>query len=168
MSIVVPYVDINAKVTNFFPFCTIGISMYQKSISSCFILWSVPDRQKDRLLHLLLPKFFFAHWAHGALPAGATLIGWPNYGVDGRMTRQNTPPVHSAWPKKVHVQMLVTKLEWTPYRFWDSSIWNIDKYLPIPIWGSPFQYGVPNLNAVPIRGRNPKVPNWNGPQTASG
>ena len=28
-TIVVPYVDINAKVTNFFPFCTIGISMYQ-------------------------------------------------------------------------------------------------------------------------------------------
>jgi hypothetical protein len=31
-TIVVPYVDTNAKVTNFFPFCTIGISMYQKSI----------------------------------------------------------------------------------------------------------------------------------------
>ena len=29
-TIVVPYVDTNAKVTNFFPFCTIGISMYQK------------------------------------------------------------------------------------------------------------------------------------------
>jgi hypothetical protein len=23
--------------------------------------------------------------AHGALPAGATLLGWPNYGVDGRL-----------------------------------------------------------------------------------
>ncbi len=29
--IVVPYVDTNAKVTYFLPFCTIGISMYQKS-----------------------------------------------------------------------------------------------------------------------------------------
>ncbi len=28
----VPYVDTNAKVTNCFPFCTIGISMYQKHI----------------------------------------------------------------------------------------------------------------------------------------
>jgi hypothetical protein len=29
-SIVLPYVDTNAKVTHFFPFWTIGISMYQK------------------------------------------------------------------------------------------------------------------------------------------
>jgi hypothetical protein len=33
----------------------------------------------------LLPRFFFFHWARGALPAGATLLGWPNYGVDGRL-----------------------------------------------------------------------------------
>ena len=37
-TIVVPYVDINAKVTNFFPFCTIGISMYQKRILPYFII----------------------------------------------------------------------------------------------------------------------------------
>jgi hypothetical protein len=35
--IVVPYVDTNAKVTNYFPFCTIGISMYQKRILTYFI-----------------------------------------------------------------------------------------------------------------------------------
>jgi hypothetical protein len=47
-------------VTNFFPFCTIGISMYQKCILPYFVipftfspqakllpLWSVTDRQKD-------------------------------------------------------------------------------------------------------------------------
>ena len=32
---------------------------------------------------------FFFHWARGALPAGATLLGWPNYGVDGRLNEQN-------------------------------------------------------------------------------
>jgi len=37
-TIVVPYVDINAKVTNFFPFCTIGISMYQKRILPYIII----------------------------------------------------------------------------------------------------------------------------------
>ena len=71
-------------------------------------------------------------------------------------------------PAGAGVCMLVPKLEWTPYRFWDSPIWNIDKSLPIPIRGSPFWYGVPFLNAVPIWGQNPKVPNWNKPQTDSG
>jgi len=37
-SIVVPYEDTNAKVTNFFPFRTIGISMYQKRILPYFII----------------------------------------------------------------------------------------------------------------------------------
>jgi len=37
-TIVVPYVDINAKVTNFFPFCTIGISMYQKRILPYYVI----------------------------------------------------------------------------------------------------------------------------------
>ncbi len=31
--IVVPYVDTNAKVADFLPFCTIGISVYQKMLS---------------------------------------------------------------------------------------------------------------------------------------
>jgi hypothetical protein len=43
--------------------------------------------------------------------------------------------------------LLVPKLECTPYRFWDSLIWNIDKSLPIrtdsgipvPIWGPHFE-----------------------------
>ena len=38
----VPYVDTNAKVTNFFPFCTIGISMYQKHILPYIIPYSLP------------------------------------------------------------------------------------------------------------------------------
>ena len=37
-TIVVQYVDTNAKVTNFFPFCTIGISMYQKRILPYIII----------------------------------------------------------------------------------------------------------------------------------
>ena len=38
-SIVVPYnIDTNAKVTNFFPFCTIGISVYQKRILPYIII----------------------------------------------------------------------------------------------------------------------------------
>ena len=70
-TIVVPYVDTNAKVTNFFPFCTIGISMYQKRILPYIIIpyFLTPsffpfgalrtDGQKDRFQHPLLPKFFF-------------------------------------------------------------------------------------------------------------
>jgi len=69
-TIVVPNVDTNAKVTKFFPFCTIGISMYQKRILPYFIiphliypkllpLWSVPDRQRDRFQHPFHPYFFF-------------------------------------------------------------------------------------------------------------
>jgi hypothetical protein len=55
----------------------------------------------------------------------------------------------------LEVHMLVPKLEWTPYQYGDSPIWNIDISLPIPIWGSPYQYGVPILSAVPIWGWNP-------------
>ena len=57
------------KVTNFLPFCTIGISIYQKCILPYFIIPStfLPQassllehyRQKDRILHPLLPKYFF-------------------------------------------------------------------------------------------------------------
>ncbi len=37
-----------------------------------------------------LTSFFF-HWVRGALPAGATLIlGWLNYGVDGRLNEFST------------------------------------------------------------------------------
>jgi len=87
-----------AKVTNFFPFCTYGISMYQKNSLPYFII-----------LYFLTPSFFpfgafrterqistppvtlvlfFFHWARGALPAGATLLGWPNYGVDGLLNER--------------------------------------------------------------------------------
>ena len=95
-SIVVPYVDINAKVTNFFPFCTIGISMYQKRILPYIIIpyFLTPSFfpfgafQTDKSQHTFVPYFFFFfHWARGALPAGATRLGWPNYGVDGRLNK---------------------------------------------------------------------------------
>ena len=50
------------------------------------LLWSVPDRQTDgQGSSPLVPLFFFFHWAHGALPAGANLLGWPNWGVDGQL-----------------------------------------------------------------------------------
>jgi hypothetical protein len=61
-TIVVPYVDTNAKVTNFFPFCTIRISMYQKRILPYYNsllshpkllpLWSVPDGPPPPSEHL--------------------------------------------------------------------------------------------------------------------
>jgi hypothetical protein len=50
MAMVVPYVDINAKVTNFFPFCTIRISMYQKHILPYFIIPSTFSPQVSSLL----------------------------------------------------------------------------------------------------------------------
>jgi hypothetical protein len=68
-TIVVPYVDTNAKMTNFFPFCTIGISMYQKCILPDFVIPFTFSPQAssplerygrtDNILHLLFPKFFF-------------------------------------------------------------------------------------------------------------
>ena len=50
-------------------------------------LWSVPDGQRNLNTPCYLSSFFF-HWARGALPAGATLLGWPNYGVDGRLNKE--------------------------------------------------------------------------------
>jgi len=72
-------------------------SMYQKRILPYFIIPSTfsPQassplerygRQKDGQ-HSSPPftlLLFFSR-ARGALPAGATLLGWPNYGVDGRL-----------------------------------------------------------------------------------
>jgi hypothetical protein len=90
-----------AKVTNFFPFCTIGISMYQKRILPYyFIIPSTFSPQASSPLShhrqtegqtnfkgCYLPKFFFfsTERAGPYVPAGATLLGWPNYGVDGRL-----------------------------------------------------------------------------------
>ena len=77
-------------------FCTIGISMYQNNMLPYFIITSTfsPQdyspleryRQTDFNTPCYLSSFFF-HWARGALPAGATLLGWPNYGVDGRLNK---------------------------------------------------------------------------------
>jgi len=68
-----------AKVTNFFPFCTIGISMYQKRILPYFIIPSTfspqassplsHHRRTDRLQHCNTPftltSFFFPLSARG-------------------------------------------------------------------------------------------------------
>jgi hypothetical protein len=81
-----------AKVTNFLPFCTIGISMYQKRISPYFIIPSTFSPQAssplersgrtEKILHRLFPKFFcFSTKRVGPYPqaqlywAGQTM-GW--------------------------------------------------------------------------------------------
>jgi hypothetical protein len=94
-TIVVPYVDINAKVTNFFPFCTIGISMYQKRILPYFIIPSTFSPQASSPLERYgqtegrtnfntpryLTSFFFSTERAGPYPqaqlywAGRTM-GW--------------------------------------------------------------------------------------------
>ncbi len=101
-----------AKVTNFLPFCTIGISMYQKRILPYFIIpylftpcWFPfgafqTDRQTDGRTAFFTPCYlssFFFHWARGALPAGATLLGWPNYGVDGRLNKSANRKWLDSW-----------------------------------------------------------------------
>jgi hypothetical protein len=48
--------------------------------------WSVTDGQRKFFTPCSLSSFF-PHWARGALPAGATLLGWPNYGVEGRLNK---------------------------------------------------------------------------------
>jgi hypothetical protein len=94
-SIVVPYVNTNAKVTNFFPFCTIGISMYQKRILPYFIIPSTFSPQASSPLShhrqtegrtnfntpCYLSSFFFSTERVGPYPqaqlywAGQTM-GW--------------------------------------------------------------------------------------------
>jgi hypothetical protein len=72
-SIVVPYVDTNAKVTDFFPFFTIGISMYQKRILPYFIIPSTLSPQASSplshhgqiLTHLYPLLLFFSLSARG-------------------------------------------------------------------------------------------------------
>jgi hypothetical protein len=88
-----------SELVYIFPFLTIGISMYQKWNSPYFILfptfspqaYSLLERSRwtDRFQHPLLCSlsYFFFHWGRGALPTGATLLGWPNYGVDGRLNK---------------------------------------------------------------------------------
>ena len=51
------------------------------------LLWSVPDGLTDGRRKLFTPcsLILFFHWARGALSAGATLLGWPNWGVDGQL-----------------------------------------------------------------------------------
>ena len=95
-----------AKVTDFlslfpfgisiFPFLTIGISMYQKPILPYFIIpyFLIPsffpfgELQTEGRTTFFTPFFFFSP-EPGALPAGAPLLGWPNYGVDGRLNEFN-------------------------------------------------------------------------------
>ena len=95
-TIVVPYVDINAKVTNFFPFCTIGISMYQKRMLPYFIIPSTyfltqsfffpfGALRTDKSQHPFHPYFFFLSTERaGPYPqahfywAGRTM-GWMAY-----------------------------------------------------------------------------------------
>ena len=49
----VPYVDTNAKVTDFLPFCTIGISMYQKMLS-----WNLTPSLRTKLQRWQTFSFF--------------------------------------------------------------------------------------------------------------
>ncbi len=67
------------------------------SFEMCQVIWRVASKWNTKLQRLtnlwqkvsgqhscrITPHFFFFfffHWARGALPAGATLLGWPNYG----------------------------------------------------------------------------------------
>jgi hypothetical protein len=135
-SIVVPYEDTNAKVTNFFPFRTIGISMYQKRILAYFIIPSTSTfsphassplshhRQTEGRTTFFTPCYlssFFFHWACGALPAGATLLGWPNYGVDGRLNETKGLIICS--PKIMIMQQLWEWWKQCFLRFLVRGIW---------------------------------------------
>ena len=47
-------------------------------------------RRTERWTKLFTPcplSYYCFHWALEALPAGATLLGWPNYGVDGQLNK---------------------------------------------------------------------------------
>jgi len=92
-----------AKVTDFLSFCpfgisifTIGINMYQKRILPYFIIpyFLTPsffpfgalqtEGQRNFNTPCYLISFFFPLSARGPTHS-ATLLGWPNYGVAGRL-----------------------------------------------------------------------------------
>ncbi len=50
-------------------------------------LWSVTDRRTTFVTPCSLSSFFSL--SARAPPAGATQLGWPNYGVDGRLNKLN-------------------------------------------------------------------------------
>ena len=101
-----------AKVTDFlsfcpfgisiFPFCTIGISMYQKRILPYFIIPSTFSPQASSPLERYrrtegrttfftpryLSSFFFPLSARGP-SRRRNSTGWPNYGVDGRLNKNS-------------------------------------------------------------------------------
>jgi len=90
----------------------LGPIMYQKSILPySILLFPTYSPQADSLLErsrqtdfntpFTLTSFFF-HWARGALPAGATLLGWPNYGVDGRLNEKSVEHQHNSPHKQYH------------------------------------------------------------------
>jgi hypothetical protein len=76
--------------------------MYQKRILPYFIIpyFLTPsffpsgelrtEGQTNLNTPCYLSSFFFTE--RGALPAGATLLGWPNYGVDGRLNKNERRP----------------------------------------------------------------------------
>ena len=74
--------------------------MYQKRILPHFFIPSTfspqaPSpleryRQMEKILHPLLPNFFFLLSAWGPTP-GTTLMGWPNYGVYGHLNKMLRP-----------------------------------------------------------------------------
>ena len=89
----IPYVDTNAKVTNFLPCCTIGISICQESILPYDTLFPtyLPQAyspfehywQTEKILHPLLHKFFFSLSAlgptrrHNSTGLAELWGGWP-------------------------------------------------------------------------------------------
>jgi len=111
-----------AKVTDFLSFCPFGIvySLFSLSELVCtknvfypILLFHTYLPQADSLLERYGRTDFntpftlsFFHWAHGALPAGATLLGWRKYGVDGRLNkkRPNTEKKRDSYlPKRYSV-----------------------------------------------------------------
>ncbi len=83
-----------AKVTDFLPFCTFVITnnchpllLFPTYSPQAYSLLEHPT-QTEKILHSLFPKLFFFHWARGTLSAGATLLGWPNSGVDGQSNKE--------------------------------------------------------------------------------
>jgi hypothetical protein len=70
------------------PYFIIPYDTFSPQASSSLSHHRRTDRRTDNILHPLLPKFFFfsTERAGPYIPyPQATLLGWPNYGVDGRL-----------------------------------------------------------------------------------
>ena len=111
------------KVTAFFFLFSLSEFIYQNGI----LPYALFPTFLPQAFSLTQTTFFtpcslsFFHWACKALPTGATLLGWPNYEVDGRSDKKGKKA-------RLHASCIIIMQKWISFVFAD----NLDKVV-VPI-----------------------------------